>query len=77
VDVRIGVTHSPKEIGVELPDGTDREALKKSIAAAIAGGDDVLWLTDRKGREVAIPASKIAYVELGSADATRPVGFGG
>lgn len=77
MDVRIGVTHSPKEIGVELPDGTDREALKTSIAAALGGTDEVLWLTDRKGREVAVPASKIAYVEVGSADATRPVGFGG
>jgi hypothetical protein len=77
VDVRIGVTHSPKEISVELADGTDREALKKTIEAALAGGTEVLWLTDRKGRDVAVPASKVAYVEIGSDTGGKPIGFGG
>jgi hypothetical protein len=35
----------------------------------------VLWVTDRKGREIAVPADKIAYVEIGSASDARPMGF--
>jgi hypothetical protein len=76
VDVRIGVTQSPKELDVELPDGTDPDALKADIAKAL-GDDAVLWLTDRKGRQVGIPAQKVAYVEIGSPEEGRRIGFGG
>jgi hypothetical protein len=34
-------------------------------------------LTDKKGREVAIAGIKIAYVELGSPEGDRKIGFGG
>ena len=44
-------------------------------ATALAG-DTILWLTDRKGRRVGVPASKIAYLEIGPASAERRVGFG-
>jgi hypothetical protein len=77
VDVRIGVTHSPREIGVELADDTDREALKKTIDAALSGASDILWLTDRKGRDVAVPSAKVAYVEISSDGSGKPIGFGG
>lgn len=75
MDVRIGVTQNPKEIGLEMPDGTDAEALQGSVDKALADGG-TLWLTDRKGRQVGIPADKIAYVELGRPD-DRRIGFGG
>ncbi|MHB8220070.1 MAG: DUF3107 domain-containing protein [Acidimicrobiales bacterium] len=39
-----------------------------------AGG--VLWLTDRRGRRVAVPVAKIAYVEVGAPTNERRVGFG-
>lgn len=76
VDVRIGVTQAPREISVELADGTERETLRQQVEAALAGAVDVLWLTDRKGRSVAVPSAKIAYVEIGSDDAARRIGFG-
>ena len=38
------------------------------IDEALADDDNILWLTDSKGREVAVPSGKIAYVELGSPD---------
>ena len=60
MDVRIGVTQTPKEILVELPDGTDQ---------------GVLWLTDRKGRRVGVPSAKLAYIEIGSPTEDRRVGF--
>jgi len=77
VDVRIGVSYSPKEISVELADDADREALKKSVAAALASDANVLWLSDKRGRDVAVPAGKITYVEIGSDSAAKPIGFGG
>jgi hypothetical protein len=76
VDVRIGVIHTAKEIDVELPTDTDREKLRKQLDAALADEAKVLWLRDKTGRDVAIPAAKIAYIELGSADGERRIGFG-
>jgi uncharacterized protein DUF3107 len=76
VDVRIGVIHSLREIEVEMPDDTDRDGIRKQVDEALADDSRTLWLTDRFGREVAIPAAKIAYIELGRPDAERRIGFG-
>jgi Protein of unknown function (DUF3107) len=76
VDVRIGVIHTVKEIDVELPADADRDKIKKKIEAALSDPDTILWLTDRNGADLAVPASKIAYIELGGGDAARRVGFG-
>jgi Protein of unknown function (DUF3107) len=64
-----------KEIDVELPTDADRDQVMKDVEAAL-GSDQVLWLTDRKGRRVGVPASRIAYVELGTPASDRVVGFG-
>ena len=77
MDVRIGVTYSPKEIVVELADEEDRVALKASIEKALGDDDNVLWLTDKRGRDVAVPSSKVAYVEIGSEGGSKHIGFGG
>jgi hypothetical protein len=76
VDVRIGVTQAPREITVEVDDA-ERDDLKARVEAALSGATDVLWLTDKRGRDVGIPAAKIAYVEVGSAAGDRRIGFGG
>lgn len=76
MDVRIGVTHTAKEIDVELASDADRAELRAAIETAVAGGEGVLWLKDRQGREVCVPSAKIAYVELGSPDTERRIGFG-
>jgi Protein of unknown function (DUF3107) len=75
VDVRIGVTHTPKEIEVELAEGTTADALASQIEEALKGGG-VLWLTDRRGRRVCVPADRVAYVELNTTSEDRRVGFG-
>ena len=77
MDVRIGVTQAPREVAVEMAEDVDRDAVRKQVEAAITGAIDVLWLEDKKGRTVAVPAAKIAYVEIGSQDSTRRIGFGG
>jgi hypothetical protein len=76
VDVRIGVTQAPREINIEVADDTDRDALRKQVEAALTGAIDVLWLTDRRGKDIGVAAAKIAYVELGTADGERRIGFG-
>lgn len=78
VDIRIGVTQASREIAVEVDDDAKvRQALKASVESAMKGEIDTLWITDKKGRDIAVPAAKIAYVEIGSADADRRIGFGG
>jgi hypothetical protein len=77
VDVRIGVTQAPREINLELADDTDRSELKTKVEAALSGAVDVLWLTDRKGRDIGVAAAKIAYIEVGTAEGDRKIGFGG
>jgi hypothetical protein len=77
MDLRIGVTQSPRELSIELADSTDRDELHTKIDAALSGAVDVLWLTDKKDRQIAVVSAKIAYVELGSAEGERKIGFGG
>lgn len=78
MDVRIGVTQALREIVVEMDDDPGaRDAVKASIEAALAGTTPTLWITDKKGREIAVSSSKIAYVELGSPESDRRIGFGG
>jgi hypothetical protein len=74
VDVRIGITQSVREVELDMDDDK-RDSLKKDVAAAMASGDTVLWLTDKKGRTVGVAAAKIAYIEIGSVSEDRKVGF--
>ena len=76
MDIRIGVTHSPRELELELAEDTEREAFRQQVDDAVAQGSGVLWLTDQKGRQVAVPADKIAYVELGAPGDDHRIGFG-
>ena len=75
MDVRIGIVQTVKELEVELEEDTDRDAIKAQIESSLSAGT-VLWLTDKKGRQIAIPAEKVAYVELGAPTTDRRVGFG-
>jgi hypothetical protein len=77
VDVRIGVIHTAKELEIELPSDADRATIRSSVEKALTDDTTTLWLTDRHGREYAVPAAKIAYIELGGADKERRIGFGG
>lgn len=76
MDVRIGVSQA-REVEVELGEDTDVGELRSHIENTLADEGSVLWLTDRRGRQVAVPTSKIAYVEIGSPSDSRRIGFGG
>ncbi len=72
MEVRIGVTYTPRELEVDLGEG-DREKLVADVEQALSG-EGVLWLTDRKGRTIGVPSAKVAYVEIAPTEERR-VGF--
>lgn len=69
--VRIGVAESSKVVELEVD---DLSTFKGQVADAVSSGD-VFWTSDTKGREIGIPAARIAYVEVESKDADVLVGF--
>lgn len=62
MEVKIGVQHAPRELVVDTDETA--ESVEKTVAEAVASGG-VLTLTDSKHRKVMVPASKLAYVEIG------------
>ena len=75
MEIRIGVTDNPRDLTLVLADDADRDSVKAAIDEALAGSSTSLWLTDAKGREVAVSSARLAYVEIGPAGA-NPIGFG-
>jgi len=73
VEVKIGITDSPREL-VFASTQTPGE-VEELVNNALREGSGVLSLTDERGRRFLINTTKIAYVEIGVADARR-VGFG-
>ncbi|MBD0022722.1 DUF3107 family protein [Gordonia pseudamarae] len=73
VEVKIGIVDSPRELAVQTALSSD-EAYA-AVRAVLAGDSASLELTDDKGSRVLVPAARIAYVEVGAAEA-RKVGFG-
>ena len=76
MDVRIGIIQTPKELDIELAESTDRDEVIADVERALADADGILWLTDKRGRRVAVPSARIAYVEVGAQAEERRVGFG-
>ena len=75
MEIRIGIVQSMKEIEIELADDADRDTVIAQVESALQS-ESVLWLTDRKGRKVGVPALRVAYVEVGVPASERRVGFG-
>jgi len=74
VEVKIGVSHSPRDL-VFNSSQTPAE-VEELVTSALSQDDTgLLSLTDDKGRRILVQASKITFVEIGAADSRR-VGFG-
>ena len=73
MEVKIGVQYAPRELVLESK--LSPKDLSETIEQAVTNGG-VLRLEDKKGRQVYIPAEKIAYVEVAETN-VRPVGFVG
>ncbi|OBF60829.1 ATP-binding protein [Mycobacterium sp. 852002-50816_SCH5313054-b] len=73
MEVKIGITDSPREL--VLSSTQTQSEVEELVAAALRDSSGLLSLNDERGRRFLIQSSKIAYVEIGVADARR-VGFG-
>lgn len=73
MEVKIGVVDSPRELSLISGQGPDE--VESLVADALKNTEGVLALSDEKGRRYIVPSAKIAYVEIGPAEATK-VGFG-
>lgn len=72
MEVKIGIQNAPRELIVDTD--ASAEDVERSLTAAMAEGG-VFALNDETGGKILIPADKIAYMELSSAEPRR-VGFG-
>ena len=72
MDIKVGIQHVSREVVVDTTESA--RDVEQAFSAALAG-DTFLRLTDSHGRQVLIPADKIAYIDLGEENARR-VGFG-
>lgn len=75
MEVRIVVSNVGREVALDMADD-ELEATKTKVEAALSGAVDVLWLSDKKGRQVGVSSAKIAFIEIGSTDKDRRMGFG-
>ncbi|MFN8015273.1 MAG: DUF3107 domain-containing protein [Acidimicrobiia bacterium] len=74
IEVKIGVIQHPHEIDLEIDSSS--EDLVKTIEEAISQDKALVFITDSKGNKVGVPASKLAFIEIKSADDVKRVGFG-
>jgi hypothetical protein len=72
VEVKIGVSDSPRELVFNSSQSPTE--VEDEVKSALAGGGELLSLTDDKGRRILVQTKKISYVEIGAADVRR-VGF--
>jgi hypothetical protein len=75
LDIRIGVSDSPREIEIEAAESVTQEEVEKAIQDALNSGIPMVWLSDKRGRRVGVPSAKIAYIEIGPNKSERRVGF--
>ncbi len=73
MEVKIGVRGAPRELIVES-DASASE-ITASVTAALQSEGGLFVLEDNRGRQVLVPVDKLAFVEIGEAEA-RKVGFG-
>ena len=71
MEVKIGVQHSPRELVVETHASPEDIEAQLTEAVKTSG---LFVFTDTRGRRIAVPGSKIAYVEIGGGVAGA-VGF--
>lgn len=72
MEIKVGIQHVGREIVLESDESP--EDVQERISTALKN-NEVLTLTDQKGRTVLIPGSSIGYVEVGTEEVRR-VGFG-
>ena len=73
--IRVGVGDIAKELEIELPPDSKVDEIKNRIESALNGDLPVLWITDKDGRQVGVPSSRITFVDIGT-EVVPKIGFG-
>ena len=74
MDIRIGIINVARELSVQVADESGPD-VKAELEAALNEGRPMAWVTDRDGREIGVPVAHLAYIEFGSPDGSRRIGF--
>jgi len=72
VEIRIGIANTGRELSFETDETA--AAVKKAVASALDDGATHLTFSDSKGNSYIVPATGLAYIELGTEESRR-VGF--
>jgi len=72
MDVRIGITNSPREISFESSQSA--ADVEKVISAALDSSARYFKLVDNRGTIYIVPTEQFGYIEVGSEESRR-VGF--
>ncbi|MBX3098339.1 MAG: DUF3107 domain-containing protein [Salinibacterium sp.] len=72
MDIRIGITNSPREISFESSQKSAE--VEKTVSDALTADAKFVKLVDAKGNVYLVPTASFAYLEIGSEESRR-VGF--
>ncbi|HEY0258847.1 MAG TPA: DUF3107 domain-containing protein [Lacisediminihabitans sp.] len=72
MDIRIGITNSPREISFETSQSAAE--VEKVVAAALDSAATFFTLSDNRGSVYLVPVASFGYLEIGSEESRR-VGF--
>jgi hypothetical protein len=72
VDIRIGISNSPREIAFES--SQTLAEVEKAVSDALSSGSTFIKLADDKDKVYIVPTASLAYIEIGS-EANRRIGF--
>ena len=76
IEIKIGLTQVARELDIELSKDTSKEEIVSQIEKMMMSGEGILWLTNRKNSKIAVPVSKISFIEISDELEERRVGFG-
>lgn len=74
MEIRIGITNSPRELSFETNESPAQ--IEQTVSEALASGTGHLSLKDNKGKLYLVPVAGLAYVEIGTEESRR-IGFVG
>lgn len=74
VDIRIGITNSPRELSFETNESPAE--IEQTVSQALTSGSGHLSLKDNKGKLYLVPVAGVAYIEIGTEESRR-IGFVG
>ncbi len=72
MDIRIGITNSPREINFESSQSASE--IEKVVATALESSAKFFKLVDTRGTIYFVPIESFGYLEIGSEESRR-VGF--